>query len=92
MTAAPVSCNLRSELQIGQMLEHVTSKWYLGASCEPLGSLLVPLESLLGASWGPLGGLLGSLGSLLAASWQPFGAVWALLAASWGPLGYKIIF
>ena len=86
MTAAPVSCNLRSELQLGRMLESATSKLYLGASCEPLGSLLVPLESLLGASWGPLGGLLGPLGSLLEASWEPLGAFWALLGASWGRL------
>ena len=86
MTAAPVSCNLRSELQLGRMLESATSKLYLGASREPLGGLLVPPESLLGASWGPLGGLLGPLGSLLEASWEPRGAFWALLGASWGRL------
>ena len=65
MTAAPVSCNLRSELQVGRLLESVTSKWYLGASCEPLGGLLEPLGGLLGASWGPLGGLWGASGGPL---------------------------
>ena len=86
MTAAPVSCNLRSELQVGRTLQSVTSKLYLGASGEPLGGLLEPLESLLGASWGPLGGPLGaSLGplrGLLGAS-----PLAGLLKASWGPLG-----
>ena len=86
MTATPVACNLRSELQLGRTLERATSKLYLGVSCEPLGGLLVPLESLFGAHGGPLGGLLGPLGSLLEASWEPLGAFWALLGASWGRL------
>ena len=76
MTAAPVACNLRSELQVGRLFESVTSKWYLGASCEPLGGLLVPLGGLLGASWGPLWGLLG-------ASWWSLGP----FVPSCGPLG-----
>ena len=73
MTAAPASCNLRSDLQVCRLFESVTSKLYLGASCEPLGSPLVALESLLGASWGPLG-----------ASWGLLEASWGLLEASWG--------
>ena len=45
MTAAPVSCILRSELQVGEMLDGSL----LGASC-----------GLLGALGGLLGGLLGA--------------------------------
>ena len=93
MTAAPVSCNLRSKLQVGRLFDSVASKWYLGASCEPLGGLLVPLQSLLGASWGPLGslleaswGLLGSLGRLLGASCHKL-AFECELTASWRRLG-----
>ena len=82
MTAAPVSCNLRSELQVGRMLESVTSTWYLGASCEPLGGLLVPLESLLGASWEPLGASWEPLGGLLGGSWGLLGPLGRLLGAS----------
>ena len=48
MTAAAVSCNLRSELQVGRVLESATLNGYVGASCEPLGSLLDPEGSL---SW-----------------------------------------
>ena len=53
---------------------------------EPLGASWEPLGSLLGASWERLGGLLGASWVLLGASWGALGAPWggpgAILGAS----------
>ena len=57
MTAAPVSCYLRSELQLEPLGRLLRASWGL------LGGLLGASRELLGASWG----LLGRLGRLLGA-------------------------
>ena len=61
MTAAPVSCNLRSELQLEPLGRLLRASWGL------LGGLLGASWGPPGSSWGPLGGSWG----VLAASWGP---------------------
>ena len=69
----------------------VQSLWgFLGASWEPLGSLLGASLGLFGAFWGPLGTSWAVLGRSYAVwplrrpSWRPLAAA---LGLSWGPLG-----
>ena len=85
MTAAPVSCTLRSELQFEQLGRLLRASWGL------LGGLLGASWGPPGSSWGPLGGSWG----VLAASWGPLGykmifdcdlqATWRRVGGDLGP-------